>query len=56
MKNNNVLVTRADLCQYLLNKGYTIVSIARNKYDRNQTVFYFRNEKEILEEIKNFKK
>ena len=50
------LVTRADLCQYLLNKGYTIVSIARNKYDRNQTVFYFRNENEILKEIKNFKK
>ena len=56
MKSNNVLVTRADLCQYLLNKGYTIVSIARNKYDRSQTVFYFRNENEILKEIKNFKR
>lgn len=53
---NNILVTRADLCQYLLNKGYRIVSIARNKYDREKTVFYFKNEDNILKEIDNFKK
>lgn len=53
---NNILVTRCDLCQYLLNKGYRIVAIARNKYDREKTVFYFKDENEILEEIKNFNK
>jgi len=53
---NNILVTRCDLCQYLLNMGYRIVSIARNRYDRDKTVFYFKEENNIKEAIKSFKK
>lgn len=51
---NNVLVKRADMCQYLLDKGYNIVAIARDRKNRNQTVFYFRDEKEIRTEMKTF--
>lgn len=49
------LVTRADMAQYLLTMGYTIVSIARNKYNREQTVFYFKNERDIDNVIQRFK-
>lgn len=51
---NNVLVKRCDLCQYLLDKGYRIVSIARDKKIRNQTVFYFKDENNIRDVIEMY--
>lgn len=53
--DNKRLVTRADMAQYLLTMGYTIVSIARNKYNKEQTVFYFSNERDIDTAIQRFK-
>ena len=53
--DNKRLVTRADMAQYLLTMGYTIVSIARNKYNKEQTVFYFSNERDIDTVIQRFK-
>lgn len=53
--DNKRLVTRADMAQYLLTMGYTIVSIARNKYNKEQTVFYFNNERDIDTAIQRFK-
>ena len=53
--DNKRLVTRADMAQYLLTMGYTIVSIARNKYNKEQTVFYFNNERDIDTVIQRFK-
>lgn len=53
--DNKRLVTRADMAQYLLTMGYTIVAIARNKYNREQTVFYFKNERDIDNVIQRFK-
>lgn len=43
------------MAQYLLTMGYTIVSIARNKYNKEQTVFYFNNERDIDTAIQRFK-
>lgn len=53
--DNKRLVTRADMAQYLLTMGYTIVSITRNKYNKEQTVFYFNNERDIDTAIQRFK-
>lgn len=41
-KPNNVPVFSPKLCNILLNKGYSMASVSRNKRDNVSTVFYFK--------------
>lgn len=53
---NNIPVFRFDIAKYLLSKGYHIVDIAPNLNTGNkyETVFFFKDENNIMLEIKKF--
>lgn len=56
VKKDNIPVFRFDVAKYLLSVGYQIKDIAPNLNTGNkyETVFFFKNENDILLEIKRF--
>lgn len=48
----NVPVYSGHLANYLLNRGYTIKCVGGNKYVKGKTIFYFKDEGDILKDIR----
>lgn len=47
----NIIVYKRSLARQLVKQGYQVVDIQPNKKDENKTVFFFKNEKSIMEKI-----
>lgn len=55
MRKKYITIFTGEIARYLLKKGYVVIDVKPHRHTENASVFIFRNDEGLMQEVHKFK-